>query len=147
MSPPSNPHLTPSFVEPEPFPFQSIATHPLKLVDTADPSVLVRKKLQASELPKYYLSLSKARLSSLVVATSVAGYMMAPGDFDPAVLLATAGGTFLVSAAANTVNQIVEVPYDSEMTRTKGRVLVRELLRLDILVHGNYYDLKMTFSF
>ena len=31
----------------------------------------------------------------------------------------------MASAAANTINQIVEVPFDSQMNRTKNRVLVR----------------------
>jgi len=111
------------------FAYHPISSHPLKLVTTVDPAVLVKEKLKLTELPNYYMSLSKFRLSSLVMATSVAGYMMAPGVFDASVLFCTAAGTLLLSAGANTVNQIVEVPYDSEMIRTKGRVLVRELLR------------------
>merc|ERR1719468_887809 len=39
-------------------------------------------------------------------------------------ILAT-GGTAMASAAANSINQIIEVPFDSQMNRTKNRVLVR----------------------
>ena len=33
-------------------------------------------------------------------------------------------GTGLMSASANTLNQLLEVPYDSQMMRTQSRVLV-----------------------
>lgn len=127
-------HLSPKVrsgdeVETRNFAYHPISSHPLKLVTLVDPAVLVKEKLKLLDLPSYYMSLSKFRLSSLVMSTSVAGYMMAPGVFDVSVFLSTAVGTLLLSAGANTVNQIVEVPYDSEMIRTKGRVLVRELLR------------------
>jgi len=48
----------------------------------------------------------QARLTLLVCMTATAGYAMAPG---------------VSSAAANTINQILEVPFDSQMNRTKNR--------------------------
>lgn len=50
---------------------------------------------------------------------------MAPAPLDPSTLLLCSVGTGLVSAAANAINQICEVPYDSQMDRTKNRILVR----------------------
>lgn len=52
------------------------------------------------------------------------GYALAPAPFDPACFLLCSLGTGLVSAAANSINQYHEVPFDSQMSRTKNRVLV-----------------------
>lgn len=49
---------------------------------------------------------------------------MAPAPFDPATFALVSLGTGLVSAAANSINQYHEVPFDSQMSRTKNRVLV-----------------------
>jgi len=43
-------------------------------------------------------------------------------------LLWTTVGTALCSASANSINQLVEVPYDAQMKRTRNRVLVRRAL-------------------
>lgn len=72
----------------------------------------------------HYKKLSKFRLTSLVVITSMAGYAMAPAAFDPATFALCSIGTGLMSAAANSINQYHEVPFDSQMSRTKNRVLV-----------------------
>ncbi|TGZ69772.1 hypothetical protein CRM22_003552 [Opisthorchis felineus] len=80
--------------------------------------------------------LSKARLSLLVVSTAVVGCVLAASTSltSPLFLahpyrtiLCLIVGTGLTSAAANTINQIVEIPYDSQMMRTRDRVLVRGL--------------------
>lgn len=67
-------------------------------------------------------------ITALVVITAMGGYAIAPGPFDLYCFLACSAGTGLVSAAANAVNQSMEVPYDAQMARTKNRVLVRGLL-------------------
>ncbi|CAD5120395.1 DgyrCDS8966 [Dimorphilus gyrociliatus] len=81
-----------------------------------------------SELPKYYMALSKLRLTGLVVATAMAGYALAPEVFCVSTFAYCSIGTALTSAAANSINQFLEVPYDSQMSRTKNRVLVRGYL-------------------
>lgn len=81
-----------------------------------------------SDLPKYYMALSKARLTGLVVATAMAGYAMAPEAFCLSTFAYCSIGTALTSAAANSINQFLEVPFDSQMNRTKNRVLVRGYL-------------------
>ncbi|XP_014210683.1 protoheme IX farnesyltransferase, mitochondrial [Copidosoma floridanum] len=85
-------------------------------------------ELDPTKLHKYCLMLSKIRLTSLVVITAMGGYTLAPGPFDITTFLACSVGTGLVSAAANAVNQSMEVPFDAQMARTKNRVLVRGLL-------------------
>lgn len=103
---------------------------PLRLVNATDPNVLNKvAPLDVKDLLKCYLGLSKSRLTGLVVVTAMAGYALAPASFALSSFLSLSLGTALTSAAANTVNQIVEVPYDSQMDRTKNRVLVRERLR------------------
>jgi len=110
--------------------FYSLKERPFQLMEVVDPSLFDRKKveLHLRDIPKYYLSLSKARLSSLVVVTAMAGYAMAPVPFVFETFLYCSVGTALTSASANTINQMVEVPYDSKMDRTKNRVLVNEFL-------------------
>jgi hypothetical protein len=85
-------------------------------------------QLDLRRLPAYYLMLSKSRLTLLVTITAAAGYGLAPGPFDPATFAIATMGTGLVSCAANSVNQFLEIPFDSQMNRTKNRVLVRGLL-------------------
>ncbi|CAL8094021.1 unnamed protein product [Orchesella dallaii] len=102
---------------------------PVTLINATDPAVLEQAiKLDAKNLVKCYLGLSKSRLTGLVVVTAMAGYALAPASFAVGPFLSLSLGTALTSAAANTVNQIVEVPYDSQMDRTKNRVLVRQTL-------------------
>ncbi|XP_066991197.2 protoheme IX farnesyltransferase, mitochondrial [Anabrus simplex] len=81
-----------------------------------------------AKLPHHYLMLSKSRLTSLVVMTSMAGYALAPAPFDLSTFLLCSAGTGLISCSANAINQFFEVPFDSQMDRTKNRVLVRGLL-------------------
>lgn len=72
-----------------------------------------------------YLPLGKFRLSALVVMTAMEGYGMAPSAFafDPLVFSSLLIGTSLTSVAANSINQILESPYDAQMNRTKHRPL------------------------
>ncbi|CAL4183020.1 unnamed protein product, partial [Meganyctiphanes norvegica] len=86
------------------------------------------QKLLLNKLGQNYAGLAKSRLTGLVVMTAMTGYAMAPGPFDPLILLCCSLGTCLTSSAANAINQFCEVPYDSQMDRTKNRVLVRGLL-------------------
>ncbi|XP_065197329.1 protoheme IX farnesyltransferase, mitochondrial-like isoform X2 [Sycon ciliatum] len=80
------------------------------------------------DLPDLYLKLSKSRLTSLVVITAMAGYVAGPASFHWLPFLALSAGTGLCSAAANAVNQTMEIPYDAQMARTRSRVLVRAQL-------------------
>lgn len=55
----------------------------------------------------------------------MAGYAMAPAPFDIVSFTLSSVGTGLLSSAANAINQYHEVPFDSQMSRTKNRVLVK----------------------
>ncbi|KAK2056527.1 protoheme IX farnesyltransferase [Colletotrichum caudatum] len=92
------------------------------------------------------LSLSKPRLSVLVVLTSMATYSLypVPGFLSPAItespslspltLLFLTTGTALCSASANSLNMLYEPATDAKMTRTRNRPLVRGLLTKRVAV-------------
>ncbi|XP_060060438.1 protoheme IX farnesyltransferase, mitochondrial isoform X2 [Erinaceus europaeus] len=82
-------------------------------------------KLHVDDLPGILARLSKIKLTALVVSTTSAGFALAPGSFDWPCFLFTVAGTGLASCAANSINQFFEVPFDSNMNRTKNRPLVR----------------------
>ncbi|KAJ1910455.1 Protoheme IX farnesyltransferase, mitochondrial [Tieghemiomyces parasiticus] len=75
-----------------------------------------------------YQELSKSKLASLVVLTTMCGYAVAPGPMDLFTLFYTTVGTGLCVGSANAFNQWIEVPYDGQMMRTRNRVLVRGAL-------------------
>lgn len=78
-----------------------------------------------SRLIYHYMMLSKIRLTSLVVMTTMAGYAMAPAPFELSTFLLCSVGTTLVSGAANSINQVIETSFDAQMPRTRNRVLVK----------------------
>ena len=84
--------------------------------------------LTVRTLPNIYAQLSKSRLTFLVVLTSAAGVAISPLPASVPTLLATAVGTALCSASANTLNQLQEVPFDAQMVRTRMRPLVRKAI-------------------
>uniref|UniRef100_T1IXM4 Protoheme IX farnesyltransferase, mitochondrial n=1 Tax=Strigamia maritima TaxID=126957 RepID=T1IXM4_STRMM len=115
---------------PETTVLESSEVVPLKLVNAVEPRELEWQEqvIDLVKLPRYYMKLAKVRLTGLVVLTALGGYMMAPAPFCIDTLLFTCVGTFFTSASANCINQLFEVPFDSQMRRTKNRVLVRGLL-------------------
>jgi protoheme IX farnesyltransferase len=69
-----------------------------------------------------FITLAKPRLNFLVVASSLAGYLMAGGDSADAMrLMLTLAGTALVASGASAFNQVIERGPDSLMTRTRLR--------------------------
>lgn len=82
-------------------------------------------KIEPGSLSDILGRLFKIKLTALVVTTAAAGYAMAPVPFDPTCFLFASLGTALASCAANSINQYFEVPFDSNMNRTKNRPLVR----------------------
>jgi protoheme IX farnesyltransferase len=65
--------------------------------------------------------LFKLRLGSLVVFSSLIGYLLLAPTFDYLALLMLSVGGFLVTGAANAFNQIFEKDIDSLMDRTMNR--------------------------
>lgn len=103
-------------------------TNPSQHIESVDDRFWYELKLDRRKLVQYYLMLSKIRLTGLVVVTTMAGYAMAPAPFHLGAFLLCTAGTTLTSCSANALNQYFEVPFDSQMNRTKNRVLVRGYL-------------------
>ncbi|XP_053426193.1 protoheme IX farnesyltransferase, mitochondrial isoform X2 [Nycticebus coucang] len=97
--------------------------------ETKDEKQWKEMKLCMDDLPGILARLSKIKLTALVVSTTSAGFALAPGPFDWPCFLLTSVGTGLASCAANSINQFFEVPFDSNMNRTKNRPLVRGQIR------------------
>lgn len=74
-----------------------------------------------------FMALTKARLSMLVIVTTVVGYWLASRSSgaatDWARLLHTVIGSALAAAAAAVFNQLMEVDIDAKMARTADRPL------------------------
>lgn len=86
-----------------------------------------------------YNMLIKFRLNLTVVFSAVFGYLLATGlSFDWFTLFVLSAGGFLVTAAANAINQIFEKDYDKLMKRTANRPLATDRMSVTeaILVAG-----------
>jgi protoheme IX farnesyltransferase len=71
-----------------------------------------------------FVALTKPRLNFLVVASSLAGYVMGGGDLtNAAPVVFTVAGTALVAGGASAFNQVMERDTDSLMRRTRLRPL------------------------
>ncbi|MEO8382153.1 MAG: heme o synthase [Acidobacteriota bacterium] len=70
-----------------------------------------------------YFELSKSRIVFMVVITTAAGFLFAPHQVDPLLLLHTLIGTAMVAAGTNALNQYVERGHDAKMHRTRTRPL------------------------
>ncbi|KAI2627931.1 mitochondria protoheme IX farnesyltransferase [Hypomontagnella submonticulosa] len=87
------------------------------------------------------LSLSKPRLTVVVVLTAMASYALYPvpaflspsigldtPSLSPLTLTFLTTGTALCSASANALNMLYELAWDAKMSRTRNRPLVRGLI-------------------
>jgi heme o synthase len=77
-----------------------------------------------------FVALAKPRLNLLVVASTLVGYAMAPGE--PLGVLAVCGlllGTGLVAGGASAFNQVLERDLDALMRRTRARPLPDQRLQ------------------
>jgi protoheme IX farnesyltransferase len=71
-----------------------------------------------------YVALAKPRLNLMVVASTIAGYLMARGDTsNVGAMLSTIAGTGLVAGGASAFNQVFERDTDALMRRTRLRPL------------------------
>lgn len=70
-----------------------------------------------------YLQLTKPSLNIMVVFSSVIAYLLAPGvvAFDWMYITLLAIGGYLVTGAANAINQVAEAATDAQMKRTATR--------------------------
>jgi len=92
---------------------------------------------QSTELEKFSLwtdfgLLIKFRLSMLVVITSIGAFYISSGLSMSIVQLVILGlGGFLITAASNIINQVLEKDFDAMMNRTNRRPLVRSDAHVD----------------
>lgn len=94
-----------------------------KLATLASAQLQQAKFLSSVQL---YLSLSKVKLNTLVLGTTLGTYFLASNTFGMAGTSHIAGlaaGTLLCSFSAASLNQCLEVEQDALMNRTKGRAL------------------------
>ena len=85
---------------------------------------------QSSARSRDFVALAKPRLNLLVVASTLVGYAMAPGE--PLGLFAVCGlllGTGLVAGGASAFNQVFERDLDALMRRTRTRPLPDQRLQ------------------
>lgn len=84
------------------------------------------EKLNSAPTLQIYLELTKPKLSTLVVLTTMSSYALSPFPAAslPTLMFLTAG-TWLCCASANAYNMWLEPPFDSQMTRTRNRPIVR----------------------
>ncbi|MCD6066678.1 MAG: cyoE [Bacteroidetes bacterium] len=76
-----------------------------------------------------FVKLTKMRLSLLVVFSAVVSYFtINPHNFDWQHIIALSFGGFLVTACANSYNQVIEKKLDKLMKRTQNRPLPLEIL-------------------
>jgi len=73
---------------------------------------------------KDFATLVKLRLNLTVVLSSVMAYLIAaPGAISWSSIIILAAGGFLVTGAANALNQVLEKDFDRQMNRTADRPL------------------------
>lgn len=77
---------------------------------------------------KPYIALLKSRLSITVAFSGTFGYILAPIKHEPLGLILISLAGFLLTGAANIVNQLKEIPYDKLMKRTANRPLPTQTL-------------------
>lgn len=89
-----------------------------RVVDKQESGSLIQSKIRD------YAQLIKMRLALTVVFSSVMAYLIGlGGSIEWLPLLILAAGGFLITGAANTLNQVLEREYDAQMKRTAGRPL------------------------
>ncbi|WWC70005.1 protoheme IX farnesyltransferase [Kwoniella pini CBS 10737] len=79
--------------------------------------------LNIKRLLTVYSQLSKRNLTILMTLTATTGLALSPLPLSIPLLLNLTIGTLLTSAAANTFNQILEIPIDAQTPRTRVRPL------------------------
>jgi protoheme IX farnesyltransferase len=86
-------------------------------------AVTAPERLRRGQLADY-LELTKPRVTTLVLLTTLVGfYLGSRAGVDLALLLHTLVGTALAAAGASALNQYIEREEDSRMRRTRGRPL------------------------
>lgn len=99
-----------------------------------DTPLETHKRPAASGGWRDFLILGKSGITAMVLVTTAAGLLLAPGPVSLMTWVATLIGTALVSAGAAALNQVVERKIDARMERTAKRPLPSG--RMDVAVAG-----------
>lgn len=115
----------------------SIGMHPFHWNNSATTTQDCRKRISLVRRLSLRCFSSKMNALSyfilvLVATTAAYGFAVAPLPVNIPVLICVTVGTILTSASANTINQLMEIPYDAQMKRTRNRVLVLGQMRFAI---------------
>src|SRR5690606_33192002 len=89
------------------------------IVNSAETTLISSVKSKVSD----YAAFTKARLTILVVISSVIGYAIGAAYFSWMEVLWLAIGGYLLTGASNGFNQVIEKDIDSLMKRTEKRPL------------------------
>ncbi|WFD32523.1 heme o synthase [Malassezia sp. CBS 17886] len=107
----------------------------LRHADVPPLGFVPQRAMDLRQTLRVYQQLAKSRLTFLVMLSGMMGYALCPASLvvptgvPPVVsLLALGTGITLCSTSANTLNQIVEAPYDAQMARTRARPLPRRVM-------------------
>ena len=84
---------------------------------------LTASSLNIGQIINDFFQLTKLRLSTSVVFSSLAGYLLASDKLETQVLLGLFFGGFAMVGASNAFNQLIEKNKDSLMIRTQNRPL------------------------
>lgn len=85
-----------------------------------EPTVALASEPPGSAMADY-LELTKPRITTMVVVTTAAGYVLAADPRQWVVFLHVAIGTALVASSASALNQVIERRTDAQMRRTANR--------------------------
>ncbi len=102
-------------------------------------------------LIKLFIELSKLRLTTSVVFSSLAGFLIATTQFNSIDFFFLITGGFFVVTASNIINQIIEKNLDGLMDRTKKRPLPEKrisnktafLFAFGSIIAGTYFLYKL----
>jgi protoheme IX farnesyltransferase len=102
-----------------------MATKPI--LATLDVSPIQRRRIASSTLLEDYWELTKPEINFLIAITVATGFWLgstaAPLHFPWMPFVHTLLGTIFVASGAATLNQLIEVQFDSQMRRTARRPL------------------------
>lgn len=91
--------------------------------------MVTKEKLTPKQLISQYVALTKPRVISLLLFTTLAGAFIAQGGWPGGFLLfALALGGYMMAGGANAINMVIERDLDERMERTAGRPIVAEYI-------------------
>jgi protoheme IX farnesyltransferase len=91
---------------------------------TTAETIAASSTIEKTGLLSAFMDLTKVRLTSLVLLTTLVGFYIGErGAVDYLLLFHTVFGTALVASGASALNQLLEKDFDALMTRTRSRPL------------------------